>query len=305
MREPLRAGLAASPRYLGALFIALMLAFVLGCSQDRAKAVTAMNKGIEAFQSGQTMTAVENLKEAHQTDPTFAEPALYLGQLYHRELSELDNAEQYYREALQRKPESTKIPYKLGTVLADKGDHSEAAQYFRQTVDRDPNHAKAWFRLGLAQLAQGQQPEAVDSFMKSIRINPRMKMTEEDPGGAAYHALGDLYIRYGFYDKALQVYQNGITNNEGVARLYGGRGIAQLKLDRLEEAAESFEKALQLDPQHLSATFNLAAVRNDLGDYDGAIEVLEAYQGRAEDSVRASAAGELLRKLRTRKENQE
>jgi tetratricopeptide (TPR) repeat protein len=302
MEDIFRARMTASPRLLGAAFLALLLTVAVGCSQDRAKAVNEMNKGIEAFQSGQSIEAVKYLKAAKDTDPTFAEPALYLGQLYHRELNELDNAEQAYREAQQRKPQDPDIAYKLGTVLAEKDDHSEAIALFDQAIEKDAAHAKALFRKGRSQQALGENAEAVDSYMKSIRADARMKMDEDDPGGAAYHALGDLYVNYGFYDKALAVYENGVLNNGEVARLHAGLGLAQLKLKRFAEAAESLEKALTLDPTHVSATFNLAVARNELGEHDAAIAVLEQYLSRAQDQARRSAAQGLLQTLRTNKE---
>lgn len=311
MEDAFRARSTSSPRYLpihraprqwGTAIILLLLVLMVGCNQNRAKAVTEMNKGIEAFQSGQHITAIKHLKAAKTTDPTFSEPALYLGQLYHQEMGELDNAEQAYREALQRDTENADIHYKLGAVLSDKKNHEMAAQQYQQAVQKAPKHAKAWFRLGLSQKATGKNAEAVESFMKSIRANARMKMDEQDAGGAAYHALGDLYTAYGFYDKALAVYENGILNNGDVARLHAGRGVAELKLKRYEDAAKSFEKALALDPKHVSATFNLAVARNELGQHDAAIEVLEAYLSRAQDQSRRSAAQGLLQKLRTSKE---
>ncbi|MFW6054042.1 MAG: tetratricopeptide repeat protein, partial [Persicimonas sp.] len=219
MEDTFRAGLFSSPRYLVALLVGTLLVLSVGCNQDRAVAVREMNKGIEAFQSGKSMTAVRHLREASEADPTFAEPALYMGQLYHQRLKELDNAEQAYRDALSRKPDDAKILYKLGTVLADKGEHDVAVEELTRAVEIDEGHARAWFRLGLSQQALADYPAAVESFTKSIRSNPRMKMDEDDPGGAAYHALGDLYLRYGFYDKALKVYDNALLNNEDVARL--------------------------------------------------------------------------------------
>ena len=302
MNDALRARRFALRARLSAVLMALLLASMIGCNQDRALAVRTMNKGLQAFNQGQTMTAIRHLKEAHQADPSYAEPALYLGQLYHREMSELDNAEQYYRQALQRDPENPDIAYKLGTVLADQGEHDDAAAMFEQTVQKNPKHAKGWFRLGLSQQVEGEYADSVDSLMKSIHANPRMKMDDEDPGGAAYHALGDLYTRFGFYDKALKVYENGIHNNKNVPRLYAGQGVAQLKLKRFEAAAQSFQKALEHDPRHVSATFNLAVALNAIGQHDKAIEGLQTYLSRAEDMARRTAAQGLLQKLKTDKE---
>jgi tetratricopeptide (TPR) repeat protein len=302
MKDAFGAWSITSPPRMLVMLLTFTLLLAVGCNQDRAVAVQELNKGIEAYHSGKSMTAIRHLEEAASLDPTFAEPSLYLGQLYHLEVGELDNAEQAYRQALQRDPDNVDTYYRLGTVLADKEDYSSAAGQFEQAVERDPEHARAWFRLGLSQQAEAEYPEAVDSFMKSIRANPRMKMDEDDRGGAAYHALGDLYTRYGFFDRALKVYENAILNNEGVARLHAGRGVAQLKLERYAEAAKSFQEALELDSGHVPATFNLAVAHNHLGQHDQAMQVLETYLNRSTDQARRSAAQGLLQKLRVAKE---
>ena len=95
--------------------------FVAGCnSMDRADSVRTMNKGLEAYKLGRTMEGVRLLKEAAQKDPTYADPPYFLGQLYHMKLEELDNAERYYREAIERAPDNPQIAYRLGMVLADQ-----------------------------------------------------------------------------------------------------------------------------------------------------------------------------------------
>lgn len=270
-----------------------------GCSQDRAIAVDYLNKGVHSYQSGQSMTAIKQLKIARDKDPTYAEPALFLGDIYYQGTNELPLAEQSYREAIKRDPDNIESHYKLGAVLFDQGDAAQAASSFQEVVKKDDAHAKAWFRLGLSQQAQGKYPEAVDSYMKSIRANPRMKMDEEDPGGAAYHALGDLYARFSLYDKSLAVYKNGVLNNEGAAQLYAGRGMAEQNLKRPADAEESLKKALEIEPHNVAATFNLAVVKHALGQKDGAIEVLEAFLNRASDPARRQAAQGMLQKLRT------
>ena len=44
---------------------------------------------------------------------------------------------------------------------------------------------------------------------------------------------------------------------------------------RFDDAAEAFEKAIQLDSQNGSALYNLGVVRNKNGDTAGAIEVFK------------------------------
>ncbi|MGM0556877.1 MAG: tetratricopeptide repeat protein [Myxococcota bacterium] len=263
-----------------------------------------MKDALQEYNSGSTTDAIKDLKEAHEMDPTWAKPALNLAQIYHDRLGEYENAERYYREAMSRDPDNKVIPYKLGKVLADMGRHDEAASVLSTTVQDHPDYAKAWFRLGESQLAMADYPDAVESFMKSIEASPRMKIGEDDPGGAAYHALGDLYLRFDFNDKALKVYENGITNNPEAPRLHHGRGLAQLKLERYQQAAESLRKALELKESYASASFNLAIAQNAMGQRDEAIERLERFLTRAEDQARVVAAQGLLQKLKQQKKEE-
>ncbi len=283
-----------------------------GCeSMDRAEAVRSMNAGLEALELGRTMDAVSELKAAAQKDPTYAEPAYYLGQIYHMKLEELQNAETHYREAQQRDPENPQIAYRLGAVLADQNKWSEAEGSFQQAVQKDAEFAKAWFRLGISQEMQSKWAEAVDSYMASIRANPRMRMDDEDPGGAAYHALGDIYIRFGFYDKALEVYENGIANNDidsrpmKPARLYQGRGVAQLKARKFPEAAQSFKKALEVDGGMYTAIFNLAVAHMAMNQTEEAVAGFNEFTQRADpavDEARIIAAQGFIQQINEKKE---
>jgi tetratricopeptide (TPR) repeat protein len=306
------------PRASHALVWILFAAFALfttACeSMDRAEAVRKMNEGLEMHQLGRTVDAVRFLKEASQIDPTYAEPAYYLGQIYHIKLDELDNAERFYREALDRDPENPQIAYRLGSVLSDLNNWGEAEAFFQQAVNKDPEFAKAWFRLGLTHEQQNDYASAVDAFMKSINANARMRMDEDDPGGAAYHALGDIYIRFGFYDKALQVYENGILNNdldsrpEKPARLYQGKGVALLKAKKFSEAAQAFKKALELDGTMYTAIFNLAVANMAMNNTQEAVTGFQQFTQRADpstDSARIVAAEGFIQQIKEKAEQQE
>ncbi len=288
-------------RSVSLLLILLAFVTLAACSQDRALAVNEMNLGVEALDNGRTMEAVDRFKEAAKHDPTYADPLYFLGQVYHLKLNDYDNAERYYREVLDVSPENPQYLYRLGAVLAEKGKHEDAITTLRKCVQVREDYSRAWFRLGLSQEAVGRYPDAVESLMKAIHANPRLRMDREDRGGAHYHALGDLYVRFGLYDSALKVYENGIQNNADVARLYHGRGLAQLHLKRYTDAAASFQKTLELESGHPTAVFNLAVAYQGLGQDTQAIEVLQRFldsYGKGAEQARLIAAQGLLQQLR-------
>lgn len=281
------------------MFLALALmawGLVLGgvtCDQDRSKAVAELNKGLQAYQRGKTLKAVDHLKAAARADADYAKPRYQLGQIHEMSLDDPEEADRFYRAALDIESDNPTYAYALGRVLASEGKHGEAIATFKRSVKLEPGHAQAWFRLGNSQAAMGDRPEAVESYMSSIEADPRMTLGEDDPGGAAYHALGDLYVRFGFFDKALKVYENGITNNPEAPRLYQGRGVAQLEMKRYEKAASSFEKALELDDSYGTAYFNLAAAHEAMGHKKQAVAALKRYlrtADRSQNPARISVA---------------
>ncbi len=279
-----------------------------GChSMDRAEAVSEMNKGLEALEGGRTLDAVRHLKEASTIDPEFAEPPYYLGQIYHRKLSEPDSAEQNYREAMSRDETNPQFAYQLGTILQEQNKHSDAIAYLKKATEAKPDFAKAWFRLGLSFDFEKDYSSAIDAYSKSIHANARMRMDKEDKGGAAYHALGDLYNRFGFYDHALKVYSNALENNPDVPRLLSGEGVAQLKLKRFPEAEASFTKALEIDPSQTTAIFNRGVAYMAEGATDKAVQGFEEFVSRADserDEARIVAAQGFIQQIREKaKEN--
>jgi superkiller protein 3 len=293
-------------RVVGTLVALVALMSIVGCeSMDRAESIRTMNKGLEAYQLGNTIEAVGLLKQAGQTDPSYAEPPYYLGQLYHMKLDEPDNAMHYYREALTRDEENPQIAYRLGTVMSEQGKWEEAQTYLSKATVAKPDFAKAWFRLGLAHNAERQYPEAVEAYMKSIESNARMKMDEEDDGGAAYHALGDLYIRFELFDKAIQVYENALENNEDVPRLRMGLGVAQLNAEKYAEAESNFSKALELDGSMSTAVFNRGVAFMQLGRTEDAVKAFQEYSDRAnpeKESAQITAAQGFVQQIKEAQE---
>lgn len=285
------------------LLVAAVVAILAGtgCDRDRARAVRVLKEGLNAYSRGERVSAVEKMEKAADIDSDFAKAHYQAAQVYEVDLEELDEAEQHYRDAMEIAPDKSKYTYGLGRVLAAKGEYQEAAKYFRKTTENDENHGKAWFRLGLTQKTLGNHAEAVDSFMKAIEVAPRLKMDEEDPGGAHYHALGDLYVEFGFFDKALKVYENGLVNNSKSPRLFQGQGVAQLELERYDQAADSFQKVLEIDETNTSALYNLAVARQKKGNPDEAIDALDRFlkvANRGDNRARIAAAQGLMNKLK-------
>lgn len=286
---------------IGVILVLGVVLLLVGCDRERARAVRKLNEGLKAYKRGAASEAVEMMEKAAEMDADFAKAHYQAAQVYELELDQFDEAENHYRQAVQLESQNTDYTYALARVLAEQGDYEDAVRYYRKTSSLDESHAKAWFRLGLAQRALGKHAEAVDSYMRAIEANPLVRMDDEDAGGAHYHALGDTYIEFGFYDKALKVYENGITNNPRAPRLHQGQGLAQLRLERYGAAVESFEKVLEMDDSHGSALYNLAVARKEMGELKEAKRALDQFlkvASRTGNQSRIAAAQGLMNELK-------
>lgn len=283
------------------MLIALTCLALAGCNQDRAVAVRSMNKGLTENKTGRTGDAVKLLEEATQADKTYADPPYYLGQIYHQKYNQLEKAEAAFRKALERDKENAQFHYRLGSILAKRKKHAEAVGHFKKATAKEKSFAKAWFRMGLSQRAEGKYSEAVESFSQAIKADPTMRIGKTDPGGAAFHALGDIYIVFRFYDKALGVYEEGLKHNAGLAQLLRGKGLAQVKLKQFGPAEATLQQALKADPSKAQAYFNLAVAQHAQGRTKQAIKTVDLFLSRADpirDGARMGAASGLRAELK-------
>ena len=286
-------------RTIAALAVIVALLSV-ACDARRAEAVRYYNEGMLAFELGNSSQAVGFMEQALEEDPTFTEAAYTLGQVYQQRMGDSQGAINAYRRALDHQPEDPRFAYRLATALADAGEHRQAIRYYDQAIRHYPPYALAFYGKARSQEADGQFLAAANSYGDSIRINPRLRMAADDIGGEHYHALADLYLRFRLYDHAVRVYENGVRNNPEAVRLYHGLGISQMYMNRHAEAVESFREALNRDPSHGSANFNIAVAMYESGDLESAITQLTKLieeGGSGMSGPRRQAAEALLEDL--------
>jgi tetratricopeptide (TPR) repeat protein len=124
------------------------------------------------------------------------------------------------------------------------------------------------FDRGLA-LEATDTAAAEAAYLQALLLAPAL----ED----AYLNLGAMWADAGRYEDLVRLSGTALKQCPGSAVLHFNCGVALDHLERLDEAADAYERALALDPKLADAHYNLAELRKQAGDERGALRHYSAY----------------------------
>jgi tetratricopeptide (TPR) repeat protein len=158
-----------------------------------------------------------------------------------------------------------------GVECLQKGDVARSLSYFQRAIHECPTYHEAYCQKGLAEVRLGQVSEAVQSFQKAIDLT----------GGhyaLAYFGYGQALARLGKLEDAEAILRRGLEQDPTSAEGYTALSLVLVDEHHLSEAENVAQKAVQLpDPNAWKARLALACVRVNRGEYQAAVEHLEAF----------------------------
>ena len=203
----------------------------------------------------------------------------------HQRENRYADAEQLYRQVLEKQPDHPEALYGLGMLMQQMGQPQTAEQLLSAASQVQPNSVKIWFSLGNLRQAQGQLPEAETAYQRAIALRPD-GVTIYNNLGYTLQQQGKWFEAITCYQKALELQPNCLEADVNLgnalhaqgklsreqqahyAQLNHKLGHARKKAGDLATAAVYFQKALELNP-------NLNEFKNDL------LESAEAKGGRS------------------------
>ena len=147
----------------------------------------------------------EEINEAFDTDAKVlsVEELLYAATLTN------DNArkEAIYKKTVELYPSDCRAYNNLGMMAYVAGDKAAAENYFKQALSKNASSAEANTNMGLCELVKGNVANAETYLSKSTGAN------------TANEALGNLYIKQGQYDRAVNAFGDTKTNSAALAQI--------------------------------------------------------------------------------------
>ena len=147
----------------------------------------------------------EEINEAFDTDAK----VLSTNELLYAATLTNDKARQeaIYKKTTELYPNDFRAYNNLGMMAYANGDFTTAENYFKQAASKDANAPEVNTNLGYIELVKGNVANAETYLSKSTGAN------------TANEALGNLYIKQGQYDRAVQAFGDTKTNSAALAQI--------------------------------------------------------------------------------------
>ncbi len=170
-------------------------------------------------------------------------------------------------------PQNPLVYQNLGVCLQETRNFKQALALYEQAVKNGAETDRTYSEMGEVQIRLGHLEAGIESLKRSADINPRNLDNLSN--------LVNAYIQSGKLDDAELGVQAILTQNPDHAAAYNLRGLIAIQRQRPELARESFQRAVELDPQLIEPYMNLGILAQMAGDTPAAIRNLEAFLERA------------------------
>ncbi|MBM3124852.1 MAG: tetratricopeptide repeat protein [Chloroflexi bacterium] len=190
-----------------------------------------------------------------------------------------------------------------GNIHFKEGDYEEAIRAYNKAIELDRSFGWPYSNLALTYLTLGKYAEAILLYQRSLSL-----LQTVPERAAAWNSLGNIYRHLNDYENALHAYQQAdaldpenagrrgtmdlayTEPNSQNAQVWIELGNLFFKAGSYAEAADSYEKAVKLDPASGWANSNLAMALVFLNRYTEAVPLyLKSIELFSEDKDKAVA----------------
>ena len=266
---------------------------------DEARSLQRANRLEEAKAKFAKVAA--NYEQSLLINPNHPSTYLHLAELLLGPSRDADRAVKLLMEARRRFPGAPEIVYYLAIAQREAKQSQQAVATFEEALheaqldeDDEVINAKFYFNYGAAAEQAGLYEKAADLLRKSIALDPAnsaeaynyvgymwadhnmhldeaeamiKRALESEPNNASYlDSLGWVEFRKGKFDQALSdLLRAAKTVERDDPVVFEHIGDTYLKLNRVREALDAWQKALVLDPKNKTLADKIEATKKTIG----------------------------------------
>ena len=188
----------------------------------------------------------------------------------------IDEALDYYRQAIEIEPRNPDPVNNIGVALVAKKQYAEAIPYFERALKAEPDFYEAHNNIGQALEELGRLDEAITEY--------RLVLEKKPAHVSALNNLGNAFARKGQFADAMQCYEASLRARPDQATAHYGLAGALARAGRTDEAINHYQQVLQRNPNNPTAHNDLGLVLARKGQLDEAIlQFREAVRCKPDD----------------------
>jgi tetratricopeptide (TPR) repeat protein len=295
----------------------------------------SLEDGIQLFKTKQYAKAQSVFEQLQKQNSSNAEALYYLGMIRLVYEKNIDDAIDFFEEAVELDENKAPYHYWLGSAYGSKASKSNVFKQmylapkikseFERAVALDSKYIEA--RQGLAQyyllapgIAGGSVEKAKLQAEAIVKLHPyrgyisyatifayekdfaraeeyyKKAIAVDTKIGAGYNVLGYFYLRQKRIDDAIQQFKKYVETEPDTANSYDSLGDGLQEKGMIDDAIANYKKAIALDATFSSSIFNLAKCYEKKGMTNDAKKMYERYLTFETSGARAEEAKEKLNK---------
>jgi choline-sulfatase len=210
--------------------------------------------------------AIALYKKVVAADPNVIDAWFNLGTLHSR-LGRYRDAIDYFKRALQLKPDYDLPVVNMANAYRQLGDDDAALAGYEHYLTIDPKNATVRYQMGEIYLARNDRARAEQNFTLAVDINPRE--------ASALNALGVLAFERGDFASAERRIRAALAAKDSVRLAHYNLALIAEARNDLPTAEAEYRLELEKHPGAFKAAFNLGRLYERLGNSKAQIAALE------------------------------
>ncbi|MBT5549358.1 MAG: tetratricopeptide repeat protein [Nitrospina sp.] len=186
----------------------------------------------------------------------------------------------------------SKNPSELIQIAAEKqriGAYDEAIAILHGVLELDPKFISAYTQMGLVYGEADQRNKAIESYNKALEMEPKNLQ--------ARLGLAEVYSKMTRNDLAVAEFLKAESLQPKDKEILFKIALEYWYDQKLNEAAEYYNKILAIDPNHTQAHLNLISVYEKLKDWEKALQEIEISKQLGKENNNDQTIAIAVRKL--------
>jgi len=258
--------------------------------QQPTSSVHLKYKGVLLGLLGQHAAAEIAFNDALASDPENTEAFIHLVRIAVIKGNTAQAIEKLKARQASQEQENNALLLELGDIYRKVGNYALAKEYYEKLFSLDQNDGDILGRLVGLYVVQGQPEQAIEMAKGFLKRNARH--------GNAHFLLADLYFNNKAVDSAFEHYNLAVKYSPNKAHVLNQYALSQKQTNDLDGAILSLERAIAWNDAYFPTYINLVDAYAKKGDEVKAIELLDSYVAKYQDSNNVMVLkGELYRQL--------